>query len=968
MPTSVSVAGIALVVSLSFVGTAHAQQGTGELRGRVVDAQNAVLPGVAVVVRNQESGLYREAVSGADGSFFFSAMTPGLYEIGAELSGFKRYQRRDLRLEVGRTVSTDVQLEVGGVAESVTVTAESLLVDTTSKEIGGHVTERELTDVPSFSRNFTAYLGLLPGVVATVSTDSFGADDINVNGQAAENVNYTFDGSNNNDTANGGNGGAQARIPVESVQEFQLLTGQFDAEFGNASGAVVNAVSKSGTNRFRGSAFGFFQDQRLTARNYFARRENLPKPNTKQQQWGGTLGGPIVRNKAHFFFSLERVVFDSGITINVPPRPEFNRTDFEQTRVWNTLLRLDHQLSAAHTWGVRWLRDSSPQPRQLATTWTPSRTEAETDTDWTVVGTLSSVLGSTKVNTVRISGTREDVRFGNPQFFENGGHQETLLPLLDYLNFDDQQSARASRRYDVAYAADETFSWFVPNRAGSHEFKFGAQYIWASLLNQNWGNQNGTFVFSHNLPFNPADPRTYPERLTIRVPGPREFDMTGHFLSGFAQDKWKIGGRLSLSLGLRYDLEVIPLREANSPRFPDPDKYPVDRNNVSPRLGFSYAMDSNAHSALRGGFGLFFQRTPFTFFDEFLGNGVFSDSFTVNFPANNPDPGPSNGRFPTDPLLVNGPTVNRQLVNAQYQPGALQRNNGDVFFDNPDRRLPYSRQYTIGYQRQLARDLALTVDVIRSEQRELYMRRNLNPGLRVSTSRTGTIQRVDPNFVTNVWEIGNFGVVNYNALQVEIDKRFSRGFSLRTSYTFSHGRGNTSEGQNDIIITQLLDDLQLDQAEGPIGNDRPHVLAVSGTYDVRRAGGLKISGVLSARSFAPFTLTDTTFDLNRNGRTDEEWLPPGTYSGQGADAITVDAEGGPRGARALHLFRLDLRCGYRLRLPAGRTLDAFVDIFNATNRVNFNNPAGDRRSPNFLVLTSTTGPTRTAQLNVRYGF
>ena len=183
MPTSVSVAGVALVVSLCVVGSAHAQQGTGELRGKVVDAQNAVLPGVAVVVRNQDSGLYRETVSSADGSFFFSAMTPGIYEIGAELSGFKKYQRRDLRLEVGRTVSTDIQLEVGSVAEWVTVSAESPLVDTTSKEIGGYVTERELTDVPSFSRNFTAYLGLLPGVVATVSTDSFGADDINVNGQ-----------------------------------------------------------------------------------------------------------------------------------------------------------------------------------------------------------------------------------------------------------------------------------------------------------------------------------------------------------------------------------------------------------------------------------------------------------------------------------------------------------------------------------------------------------------------------------------------------------------------------------------------------------------------------------------------------------------------------------------------------------------------------------------------------------------
>ena len=438
---------------------ALAQQATSDLRGRVIDTQGAVLPGVAVVARNQDTGLYRETISGGDGSFFFSAMTPGVYELTAELQGFKKYQRRDIRLEVGRTASIEVPLEVGRLEESVTVTAVAPLVDTTSKEIGGYITAQELTDVPSFSRNFTGYLGLLPGVVATTSTDSFGADDINVNGQADVNVNYTFDGSNNNDTFNGGSGGAQARIPVEAVQEFQLLTSQFDAEFGAASAAIVNAVSKQGTNRLRGSGFFFFQDHRMSTRDYFAKRENLPKPETRQHQWGGTFGGPIVRDKAHFFFSLERILFDNGITVNIPPRPEFNRTDFEQTRVWNTLLRGDHQINADNTWGVRWLRDSSPQKNQLSTNWTPSRAEEETDVDWTIVGTLSSVLSSTKLNTLRVSATREDVFFGNPQFFANGRSQEALPPLLDYQSFEDQQSARANRRLDVAYAADETFAW-----------------------------------------------------------------------------------------------------------------------------------------------------------------------------------------------------------------------------------------------------------------------------------------------------------------------------------------------------------------------------------------------------------------------------------------------------------------------------------------------------------------------------
>jgi hypothetical protein len=949
------------------VAPAWAQQGTADMRGRVIDAQGAVLPGVSIVVRHQESGLFRETTSGPDGSFFLSAMTPGVYEITAELSGFKRFQRRDVRLEVGRMTAIDVPLEVGALEESITVTAQASLVDTSSKEIGGYVRAQEINDVPSFNRNFTSYLGMMPGVVAGISTGSFGADSINVNGQAVQNVNYTFDGSNNNDTFNGGNGGAQARIPVEAVQEFQLLTSQFDAEFGNASGAVVNAVSKAGTNQFRGSGFLFFQDDVMTSRDYFARRDDLEKPPSRQHQWGGTIGGPVIKDRAHFFFSLERILLDNGITINVPSRPEFNRTDFEVTRVWNYLGRFDHQINSNNTWGLRWLYETSPQAAQWDDDWTPTRVESETDVDWTLVGTLSSVIGSTKVNTFRVSGTREDVTFGNPGWFENG-RQELLPPMLDYLSFQDQQSNRHSRRLDVAYAADETFAWFLPGKGGDHDLKFGAQYIWASLFFQQQGNMNGTFIFNHDLPFNAADPRSYPDRLQIRVPGASESYMPGHFISGFAQDKWRVNNRLSLSLGVRYDLEILPLEERDNPRFASSADYPVDKNNVSPRIGFSYAMDSQSHSVLRGGFGLFFQRTPYTYLDEVIFQSVFSDSFVVSFPANNADPGPSRGQFPTDPMLVNGPVLNRNLLNSMFPTGTLQRNRGTVHFDNPDRHLPYSRQYSIGYERQLFENMSASLDYVRSEQRESFMRQDLNPGLRASTSRTGTIVRRDPTFVQDVRMPVNLAWNNYDALQVQIEKRFSHGYSTRTSYTWSRSRGISEAGVTDNVISQLGDDLRLDTLEGPASVHRPHVLSISGTYDVPGTKGLKFSGVTQYRSATPITLTDQNFDLDRNGDLNNEFLPAGTYSGRGPDSITIENKGGRRGARTDGYFRLDLRAGYRFRLPQNRTLEAFIDIFNVTNHTNFDNPTGDRRQANFLVRTGIIDPVRTAQLNVRYAF
>jgi hypothetical protein len=162
-----------------------AQQGTTELRGRVVDAQSGVLPGVTVIVRNQATGFSRETVSGADGSFIASGLVPGTYEVIAELQGFKKFDRKDLALEVGKTATIDVSLEVGSIEQTVTVTAETALVDVTSKEIGGNITSETLTQLPSVNGNFIGFIGLLPGIVPSISTESFGSDSINVNGQDA---------------------------------------------------------------------------------------------------------------------------------------------------------------------------------------------------------------------------------------------------------------------------------------------------------------------------------------------------------------------------------------------------------------------------------------------------------------------------------------------------------------------------------------------------------------------------------------------------------------------------------------------------------------------------------------------------------------------------------------------------------------------------------------------------------------
>jgi hypothetical protein len=647
--------------------------------------------------------------------------------------------------------------------------------------------------------------------------------------------------------------------------------------------------------------------------------------------------------------------------------------------VWNTIIRGDHQISPNHTWGVRWLREASPQFNQVipaANAVTLEASREEQDVDQTVVGSLNSVLGNSRVNTMRVAWTQEDVVFGNPCFNQDE-NQAACQPTLQFLTFTTQQNATAQSRINNAYQIEDTFSWFIPGKGGDHDLRFGAQYQYSDQLFVDQGNLNGTFIFSTNSPFNPNDPRTYPERFSIRVPSGLEYKQHGHTISAFAQDKWKIGRRLTASIGARYDLGLSPLPGAQELAHPLIQRvgltpsadYPTDSNNIAPRLGFAYDLSGDGRSVIRGGYGMFYEPTRIGTLSGAISNGVFSQSFTVNQPTNAADPGPSQGRLPTNPFLVNGPTLNRALVESMFQPGATVKNTGAVTVDNADRRDAYSHELSIGYERQLAKDLSINADYIRVAQRGWLINRNLNPGVRRDTTRTGTIDRVSADFTANVNTLVGDGETDYNALQLQLEKRFSHNYSTRVSYTLSRSEGNIAGDGTTGSNLQFLDDLNLDDNEGPTDFDRRHNFVVSGSWRVPKTGGLNVSWIARALTGLPLTIQDQNVDGDRNGILFDP-LPAGSYSGTGADSITVESEGGRNGARGPNFFQLDMRGGYRIALPAGRTLEAFVDVFNVTNRANFANPVGDRRSTDFLLLTAIRDGAvpRTAQLGVRFVF
>ena len=331
-----------------------------------------------------------------------------------------------------------------------------------------------------------------------------------------------------------------------------------------------------------------------------------------------------------------------------------------------------------------------------------------------MVGTLNSVIANTKVNTLKFSYTHEDVFFGNPGYFETDD-QAALAPLLVHQTFEDGIATRANRRMDPAYQIDETFAWFLPGKKGDHDLKFGASYYYLPLHVFDAGTLNGSFGFSA------SDLRLQRRRtrapirtgFTIRVPGVSDYFVKGKEVGLFAQDKWKVNSRFTASLGLRYDVEVVPMdqhrqlpvhRPARSIRS---TRTTCRRGSAAPGSSTSAPRPSSEAARVSTSRR---RRIPTS---RRLCRPASTSSFVpVNFPANNVDPGPSHGRLPTDPFLVNGPVVNRALLNQQFPAGTTTKNTGTVDFDNPDRHLPYAHQASVGIEKQLAGSIAVSADYV----------------------------------------------------------------------------------------------------------------------------------------------------------------------------------------------------------------------------------------------------------------
>ena len=661
-----------------------------------------------------------------------TGIVPGKYQVTAELQGFKKFERRELPLEVGKTMTHRGQH--GGrrrSSETVNVTTESPLVDVTSKEIGGNITSETLTQLPSVNGNFIGFIGLLPGIVPSISTESFGSDSISVNGQDPRNNNYSVDGGNNNDDVIGQRAGMQARTPIEAIQEFQVITNQFDAEFGRTSGAVVNAVTKSGTNNLRGSAFGFFQDGSLTTKDYFAKKKDLTKADTQLPALGRH-GRRSDRPGQDPLLLQPRAVRDRSAEHDRDPgaaRPE-RPADHAGPRVEHHHPRRSPDQPQQHLQRPLAARDVAADEPDHSAECQPGRdrraAREESDVDQTLAANINSVLSNTKVNTLRLTWTRENVAFANSCFNANGRdlsqvRADARLPGLSPIS----RTTPAQSRINDGIQLDETLAWFLPGKHGDHDLKVGAQYQYSGADNENQGNLNGTFAFGRsNAPFNAADPRTYPDRLTIRVGGPSTFFEKAHYVSAFVQDKWRVNQRLTLSLGLRYDLEIIPIPETDDPLVDDlpgrQEQLPAARRpHLRPRR--RHEPRARRIRALLRQDALRADRRP-----------LHRHAVHLVVHGELPDGGGrSRGRATASSRPIRSSSTARRSTarcSNSSSPAdscsATPARAGTM----PIARTPYTDQLTAGYERQLADNMAVSADYVHAFSRDLLMSLDLNPG------------------------------------------------------------------------------------------------------------------------------------------------------------------------------------------------------------------------------------------------
>ena len=980
-----ALAGLALtIVTLPLTVPAEAQFARAAVAGTVTDAAGLALPGVTVTVTNTDTGAVRTVATSASGRYVMNGLVPGPYDAVFTLASFRTVRREAMQLLVGQEATLDVAMEIGGIEETVTVTAEAPVVDVSSKEIGSTVTTETMDVLPTQSRSFIDFAGLVPGVIPNVATGSTAADSIFVNGQDNNNNSFNVDGANNDDDVIGGSAGAQTRTAIEAVQEFQILTTQFDAEFGRTQGGVINAVTKSGTNRFQGTGFYYRQDSGLNARNFFTERNDQDQPEVSFQSLGGVLGGPIIRDRMHFFASVERLTPQEGVARTFETRPELSFVTTEDNLLRNLLLKFDFQLTDNHKAAIRGLQEYSPQYNQIIggnTTLSASREEQDYDTS--VIFSLDSVTGDRGFNNFRASFTEEDVAFANPGFNGNGQTFEAQRALDVSLSRDtvlEGASTVASHRVNRSYQVDDTFSLFVPDWYGDHNIRFGVNFSRRSVARNNSSTGNGQFAFDADTPWNREDLATYPESFVIRVGGSSGENASvpnNNVWGVFFQDDWQPTANLTLNLGVRWDYEDLT----------------DDANNIGPRLGVTWDPTGEGRTVVRAGAGRFFERFQLGFYEDYFFDAA---ELPFGFIGRVPLSGSDQQVF-WDLVHANGiTTLNglRDHLANNLEGGDTSGVNTSPTVSHPGRTTPYADSLSIGAEHEVFDGTSLGVDLIHTRNRNVNVRADLNPFSREQGRPNISIlngQQADFGSITTYL---NAGESTYNGLQFSARRRFRDTpigrLSATASYTLASQSGNVNAGGVPVARFQartntgynfdtgeLIGDPLVLNMNHSANTNRPspwfrrHNFVTSWSWLVpgtswRDSAGLYFTGIFRYLSGSRDTLELT----DREDNNQRIVAPAGSYNANRESDIaqTVEFDGKINGLEEPDFAKLDLSLRYALPFGDRYELTVLGDFFNVTNRVNFNQMGSDFITSGGFLIPTAAFPPRELQFGVRFTF
>ena len=883
---SLAILTVVLALALVWPGAPLlAQSSAGSISGTVADATGGPLPGASVTAKNVKTGATRTTVSNAGGAFNFPLLSVGLYSVTVDVSGFGSATKSGIELNVGGDVTLKFTLALSSVTTAVTVTEEAPLIETTRTQQSAVVNETFIANLPTNGRNFIDFVLTTPGV-----TKDPRQGDISFAGQRGTLNSLVIDGADSNNTFFGqalgrtGSGRAPYQFSQDAVKEFQVNRNAYTAEYGRAGGAVINVVTKSGTNEYHGSAFEFFRDKGMNANDYINVINGRDKSNYHYNQFGASLGGPVLKDQLFFFANYDGQRNTLPTTVNPLPPISSLPNDANTVAGYNRLLPLaqswnriqnqdvylfkaDYEANATNHVTVRYNRQNFTGGNFENGGLTNSiehtgNSLVKTDT---VSGSLATSLSPGLFNELRGQYAKDSepglANSANPEGIVQQGGQTVLT--IGRNSFSPRETT--IKRYQ---AADT-----VTMLAGGHTVKVGFDYNKDDILNFFPGNFYGSYTFNSIANFNLGTPTRYVQAFAgpgtsgpFTNPNLREY-------AAFVSDEWRILRNLTLNLGVRYDLQDV-----HQPSVLNPDaqllaaglrtnRIPEDKNNIAPRLGIAWTPRGDDRTVFRAGYGIFYARTPSIVYGTATSNNGINVQ-TITFPT---------ALAPTYPntfaSLPTGVTLPKPTI----------------FVMDPNYQNPKITQASAGVEHALTPDISLALGYLYVRGSYLTRSTDLNEsgpetvttpisgdGNATYTRYTGV--RPFTNFA-RIIEFQSSASSRYNGATLEFVKRYSGNWTARVAYTYSKVLDNKPDatavvpGTDDAKYAQ--DPLNLNGDWAPGDNDVRHRLVVSGLWAINTGrdnpngfvrfftSGWSVSGIVTYQTGQPFTATINT-DLNND--------------------------------------------------------------------------------------------------------